>query len=121
MGKHGFNPAEHIEEVEDLAYKGLTNDEIAICLGISIRSLYNYKRLNLQFSHAIKKGQAKNHKDLSEIIIDAATKKKNIIATMFLLKTRHNYRESGPIKSEEIETATPGNITFQEIDGRVKK
>lgn len=120
MGKHGFIPDEHLPEVERLAGQGLNDKEIAISLGISRRSLYNYKRLSMRFLHAIKKGRANAHEVLVNVLYLAAKDEKNYSAAMFLLKTQHGYRENGPIKSEDQDAPTSSKITYIEIDGRKK-
>lgn len=48
-----------IEDVEKMASRGLTNQEIARCLGIAYDTFYAKKRQYKQFSDAIKTGRAK--------------------------------------------------------------
>ena len=59
MAKNGLGRKPWIpdlERVEELAAQGLTNEQIAACLGICESTLYNKKREFLEFLEAIKKG-----------------------------------------------------------------
>ena len=48
-----------ISRVEELAAQGLTQEEIALCLGISERTLRNHKTIDADIAAAIKSGKAK--------------------------------------------------------------
>lgn len=118
-GRKAFDYRSVLPVVEELAARGLNDSEICLQIGIHRDTFYKYKRRKTEFSDAIKKGRATAHETLVNVLFDAATKKKNLGAAMFLLKTQFGYRDSGPVVSsvdvEETETAT---ITYQEIDGR---
>ena len=47
------------EKAQSLAAQGLSQDEIALCLGMGQSTLYEKKAKFLEFSEAIKRGQAK--------------------------------------------------------------
>lgn len=47
------------QKAQSLAAQGMTMDQIALCLGMGERTLYEKKAKYLQFSQAIEEGQAK--------------------------------------------------------------
>ncbi len=60
MGRPRFTVTpELLKEVERLATRGLSRDQIALALGISPRTLYFRKRDNKEFAEALAAGQAK--------------------------------------------------------------
>jgi len=62
-GKRRTKPKIDIDlaEVERLAGLGLTYEEIALSLGIAIRTLYSRQGENADFAGAIKKGKAQEY------------------------------------------------------------
>jgi hypothetical protein len=78
MGKKGTNGlgrkpwVPDLEKVEELASRGLTNDQIAAALGISETTLYKSQRQLTQFSESIKKGRAKGIGQVANALFEAA-------------------------------------------------
>ena len=76
------------DQVETLAGQGLSKKEIAYCLNISEKSIYNKQKNDVQFLQAIKKGRAKGLKKVTNALFQNATKSNNVTAQIFYLKNR---------------------------------
>lgn len=59
-----------IAEVERLAGLGLTQEEIALSLGISERTLYENKAKSAEFAEAIKSGKAKTKRTVTNKLME---------------------------------------------------
>lgn len=82
------------EIVEKLASKGLSEINIAKGLGVTGPVWLRWRKEYPELSEAWQRGRAVEHDALFSVLFEAATKSKNIVAAMFLLKTRHGYREN---------------------------
>jgi hypothetical protein len=104
---------EILEEVEQLAAQGLTQEQIADSLGWHRDTLYAKKRAYSEFSDAIKRGKAKGLKVITNNLFDQSGKG-NVAATIFYLKNRDpdNWKDKVEIKSDQ---------TINNIDERIKK
>jgi hypothetical protein len=76
-----------IKEVERLAGLGLTQEEIALSLGISERTLYLNKAQNAEFADAIKRGQTRANTEVANVLYQEALKG-NMTAVIWWDKTR---------------------------------
>lgn len=76
------------DQVETLAGQGLSKKEIAYCLNISEKSIYNKQKNDVQFLQAIKKGRAKGLKKVTNALFQNATESNNVTAQIFYLKNR---------------------------------
>lgn len=81
-----------LAQVEAAASRGLTNEQIALALGISHQTLYTRKKENLDFLEAIKKGRAKGVLEISNKLYELA-KASNLGAICFFLKCKGEFRE----------------------------
>lgn len=73
MAKTGRKKIEvDLEEVERLAGLGLTNEEIALSLGIGEATVYRKKNEDDSFDSAIKKGRIKVKREISNVLYDKA-------------------------------------------------
>src|SRR4051812_9304363 len=104
MARPTWTPSEtELKQIETMAALGLTNEQIAVSLGIVPATLYNKKKSNEEFDLAMKRGRAK-------AIIKAAARimseidDGNLQAAMFFLRTQGGWRE----KSETNVNVTPG-------------
>lgn len=88
-----------IAEVEKLAGQGLTEKEIALCIGCSQETLIKKKRQYSEFSEAIKRGKAKSHAKIANALFENALAG-NTAALIFYLKTRH--KEQWNEKPQEV-------------------
>jgi predicted DNA-binding protein (UPF0251 family) len=90
-----------LQEVEQLAAQGLTQEQIASSLGISQDTLYTRKRESIEFSEAIKKGKAQGIRYVSNLLFEQA-KEGNMTAIIFYLKTRAGWSEREPFIRDKI-------------------
>ena len=91
---------EMIEEAQALSSRGLTMEQIADCLGLGARTLYEKQVAYPQLAQAIKAGRAKGIKVIANSLFEAG-KSGNITAQIFYLKCRAKWREA---EGEEQET-----------------
>lgn len=82
-----------LAKVEELASRGLNNEQIAACLGICEDTLYTKQRQLTEFSEAIKKGKAKGIQQVANALFEAALSG-NITAMIFFLKTQGGWKET---------------------------
>src|SRR5918992_4855615 len=89
MTKRGRPPwtPSPLEEVERLAAQGLTQAQIALCLGIAEDTLYEKKKQLAEFSEAIKRGQARGIQTVTNQLFELC-REKSLGAICFYLKTR---------------------------------
>ena len=83
----------NIKQVEGLAARGLTQQQIADSLGISESTLYTNKRENVDFAEAIKRGKAKGIATVTNKLF-AKIEEGNLTATIFYLKTQAGWKET---------------------------
>ena len=90
---------EMIVEAEKQAARGLTQVQIALCLGISETTLHKNKAKNTEFAAAIKSGQAKGVLEITNNLY-AQSKAGNVAATIFYLKNRDkgNWKDQQDLK-----------------------
>ena len=93
--------------IEQMASEGYSQRNIAKALGIGA-DLYRVWLENYpELAEAQQLGKDKEHKELHNALYTAATKEGNVTAAIFLLKTRHGYREG-----DQSDTANKVSITF---------
>lgn len=91
---------EIIKEAEALSSRGLTNEQIADCIGLGERTLYEKFEAYPQLAQAIKAGRAKGIKVIANSLFEAA-KLGNITAQIFYLKCRAKWRELDPEENDK--------------------
>ena len=80
------------EEVEGLALRGLSNNQIALVLGIDRATLYRKRKAFGDFDFAIKRGQAKAIAKVASKLYEAALAG-NMVAAIFYLKAQGKWRD----------------------------
>ena len=80
-------PVIDLAEVERLAARGLSQEQICHCIGISPATLYKYKKTNTEFAEALKRGQSRGVKDITNALYTQAMEG-NTAAAIFFLKNR---------------------------------
>ena len=111
---------ENLEQVESLASRGLTLEQIAACLGIHVSTLYEKKKEYSDFAEAIKRGKAKGIAHVANKLI-ANAEAGNVTAQIFFLKTQAGWKET------EVKVVTGGEepvkydvkLAAAEIDSRI--
>jgi predicted DNA-binding transcriptional regulator AlpA len=87
-GRPPWIPDEHIcEQAEDMASHGLTISQIADCLGISERTVYDKQNEYPQFLQAIKRGRSSGMNKVTNKLFEKAMSGDNT-AIIFYLKNR---------------------------------
>ena len=88
MGRPRFEiTPEILQKTEDLAAKGLTQEQISACLGINPTTLIDKKRHYSNFSKAIKNGRAKGVGTITNALFNSA-RDGSVPAQIFYLKNR---------------------------------
>ncbi|WP_281773681.1 phBC6A51 family helix-turn-helix protein [Haemophilus parahaemolyticus] len=98
MAKRKTKPKIEIDlaKVEVMAANGLTQQQIADSLGISVSTLYGRKRENEEFEEAIKRGKAKGIAVVTNELMKQV-KSGNVTAMIFFLKARAGWKEKNEL------------------------
>ena len=109
MGRPRFEVTpEILHEVEEMAGRGLTVNQIATCLGISPATIYNRQAENLEFLETIKKGKAVGLSKVTNALFENATVNKDNVAIIYYLNNRD--RENWSNKHEISATVEQRNV-----------
>ena len=103
-GRPAWIPTDSIcEQARDMASRGLTVAQIADCLGLGERTVYEKQKDYPQFMQAIKKGRAEGLNKVSNALFEKATQG-NVTAMIYYLKVRdrENWGEHQPEPLREI-------------------
>lgn len=100
-------PKDAAARVQELAKEGYSIKGIAARLGAGVELFSRWRDENPDIQHALDEGREHEHSELFNSLYGAA-KKGNVVAAIFLLKTRHGYREGA-----EGELANRVTINFQ--------
>ena len=89
VGRPKFEITEEVlQEVEEMAGRGLTVNQIATCLGISPATIYNRQVDNLEFLETIKKGKAVGVSKVTNALFENATVERDNVAIIYYLNNR---------------------------------
>lgn len=83
---------ELLSKVEMLAAQGLTDGQIAEVIGVSRRTITNYKTHDCAFCAAIKRGEAKGVAQITNALFTSA-KNGNLGAQVFYLKNKAGWSD----------------------------
>ena len=106
-----------LKEVERLAGLGLTQEQIAISVGVSPRTLESRKAESAEFAAAIKKGQAAAVQEVSNALFQNAMGG-NVTAQIFFLKARAKWKDRHEEGDEPGDDAQPVSVTVEVKSGR---
>jgi transcriptional regulator with XRE-family HTH domain len=97
-----------IDRVEKLAAQGLSEQQIADCLGISRSTIDRRKRDDDAFVAALKRGKHRGIENVTNALYEAATAgdKPNVSAMIFYLKNRAGWRDRADISADITADAT---------------
>jgi hypothetical protein len=116
-GRPKWVPTDEInDQAQEMASRGLTVAQIADCLGLGERTVYEKQKDYPQFMQAIKKGRAEGLQSVSNALFEKATQG-NVTAMIYYLKTRDraNWGENQP---EPLRDIPPMQIV---VDSRAVK
>ena len=99
---------EVLEEVEEMAGRGLTVNQIAICLGVSPATIYNKQAQYLEFLETIKKGKAIGLSKVTNALFENATVERDNVAIIYYLNNRDKDKWSN--KHEVATTVEHKNV-----------
>ena len=103
-------PADAVQVIQQATAKGATKKGTAIALGVSDETLQRWLTEFPELQEAFDKGKERERQTLHDVLYETATKgtgNHSLIAAMFLLKSRHGYREG-----EQEQQANRVNVTF---------
>lgn len=86
-----------LAKVEQYAALGLSQEQIAQCLGISPRLLYYKKKQSAEFAEAIKRGKAKGIAVVTSKLMEQV-KAGNVTAMIFFLKSQAGWKEAKSVE-----------------------
>ena len=109
-----------LNKVEELAGRGLTQQQIADALGISRTTLQGRIRDSELFEQAIKRGQAKGVASVSNKLYESAMRGE-AWAVCFFLKTKGGFKETqkvemtADVKTQEVELTSKQKATLDKL------
>lgn len=119
-GRPKWQPTD-LEEVERLASRGLTQEQIAASLGISYQTLNERKKEFPDFADIIKRGGDRADAAVINALFENATTHNNTTAQIFWLKARLNWIEKSQVITEQnVKFDTPLEQIKQRIADTVK-
>ena len=87
--KSGRKPIKiDLEQVENLASRGLGNSQIARALGVSWNTIDRNRKRSEDFEESIKKGKARGLAQVTNALFESATEKNSVVAQIFYLKNQ---------------------------------
>lgn len=89
----------NLQQVETLAANGLTQQQIADSLGISVSTIESRLRENEEFKDAIKKGKAKGIALIANQLFEKA-KSGDTTSIIFYLKTQAGWKETQAVETK---------------------
>lgn len=123
MAKSKFKSLDLVK-VEQLASRGLTQQQIADALGISERSVRNYKAHFADFAGAIKKGKARGIASVTSKLFEKI-EGGDTTSILFFLKTQAGWKEASKIEhlvddSVQVEQYDLEKLTDEELRAFVR-
>lgn len=88
-------PENAIEIIKSTASRGCSEKTIANALGVSFDTWKRFREEHPELKEAYDQARAVEHDALVGILFDKAMKGDAVAAMLFLLKSRHNYRDGG--------------------------
>lgn len=77
-----------LEQVENLASRGLGTTQIARALGVSWNTIDRNRKRSEDFEESIKRGKAKGLAQVTNALFESATEKNSVVAQIFYLKNQ---------------------------------
>ena len=107
-----------LTQVEALASRGLSQQQIADALGISERTLRNRKKDSAEFAEAIKRGRAKGISKVANVLYEKAMSG-STPELIFFMKAVGKWRDMDKIVMKNDNTKTT-KIVFEKPDDQSK-
>ncbi len=90
-------PANALDIIRGLASKGFTETAIAAALDLDVKTWRKIRESNRAAKAVWEEARTLERDALVNTLFSAATEQGNIVAAMFLLKSRHGFRDQGPV------------------------
>ena len=99
-----------LREVERLLAMGLTEEQMATSMGVSVSTITRRKKDDAQFAECIKRSKQLGITQVTNALFDSAVNpdKPNTSAAIFWLKNRAHWRDR-----QEIEATIGGNVSVE--------
>ena len=108
-------PVDAAERIHALASDGFTIIGIARRMGVGKDALATWLNEYPDLKEAFDQGRETERYSLHNLLYRQATEKGNASAAMFLLKSRHGYREGDQANRVNVTIALPGAMTLQQF------
>jgi hypothetical protein len=107
VGRPKFEVTEEVlQRAERAMAQGLTKEQCAAALGISVSTFQLYQAENSEFSEAIKRGEAMGIEEVTNALFENATVERDNTAIIFYLKNRAGWVDKTETKVHEEKTIT---------------
>ena len=107
VGRPKFEVTEEVlENTKRFMAQGLTREQCAASLGISVATFYVYQAEYSEFSEAIKSGEAEGIQQVTNALYEKATVDRDNTAMIFFLKNRAGWVDKTETKVHEEKTIT---------------
>ena len=108
VGRPKFEINEEVlQRAERLMAQGLTKEQCARALGVSVSTFQLYQAENSEFSEAIKRGEALGIEEVTNALFENATLERDNTAIIFYLKNR-----AGWVDKQEHKVETENKVTL---------
>ncbi len=108
VGRPKFEINEEVlQRTERLMAQGLTKEQCARALGVSVSTFQLYQAENSEFSEAIKRGEALGIEEVTNALFENATLERDNTAIIFYLKNR-----AGWVDKQEHKVETENKVTL---------
>ena len=96
-----------LQRADRLMAQGLTKEQCARALGVSVSTFQLYQAENSEFSEAIKRGEALGIEEVTNALFENATLERDNTAIIFYLKNR-----AGWVDKQEHKVETENKVTL---------
>ena len=108
VGRPKFEVTEEVlQRTERAMAQGLTKEQCARALGVSVSTFQLYQAENSEFSEAIKRGEALGIEEVTNALFENATLERDNTAIIFYLKNR-----AGWVDKQEHKVETENKVTL---------
>ncbi|MCD9027725.1 hypothetical protein LDO26_05835 [Luteimonas sp. BDR2-5] len=101
-------PADCAEKIRDWAAIGYSKKAMAYRFGVCAETMNRWLADDPELQREFEQGREREHQALFNSLFTQATSRGNVTAAIFLLKSRHGYREG-----DQSDIANRVSITFQ--------
>ncbi len=95
-----------LDEIEQLAYNGLSNKELAQSLNISDKTYYNYLKKFTHFADSIKRGRNRFKQEIRQALLNKAIKERDTTSLIFLSKRLSLFKNDDEVYNVSLKNTT---------------